>query len=340
MPSEVYPYKSFFLKKVLVNDIRAIIFSGVQHGSRMMRIQPFNGFYGTFFLGFNHLLIYDNLSNDNLAGALSPFIASGLVRRIKFQGLRGQHTQVKCYNDALRRAKLRGVHWLAAFDVDEFIALPKHDCLPIFLKDFESNASIGGVALNWRWIPSEGRIWRERTSDGDHSTVRYMTVMRQAKYATGVGSDIVKSIVLVNRTVSFAGMHHANYIAPAVAVTPSTRVHVPSTFHSPPDIDEASLLHFHTRTFEEFLFKIERWKSTSYFISHCPNCESDLDTLASEYLHWLNSTNQRAGLLVYEPRLRSYVTHGATEAFMKKRSQLIDRALSYCDPRSSPMHQN
>eukprot|EP01041_Mallomonas_annulata_P013814 gene13814-29375_t len=281
-------------------------------------------------IGFDHILIYDNLSTDNLRLSLGPFMKAGLVERLRFPGLRGQHTQVKSFNNALKKCRDSGVRWLAAFDSDEFISMSSHRCLTTFLRKIARNKTVGGLALNWRWISAPGKIWRERTANGSR---RFITVMEEAGFNTGVGSDTLKSIVYVNRTIKLASMHHGEYFPPAVAIAPSSGHAVVGPFHSPPELNDLSMLHFHTRSFEEFLLKIDRWRTTSYFPSHCPNCEADLQTLSSEYLRWLNSTNTRVSRQTYNPQLAAVVQHLPTEKFMRTKSSTIYEVLNYCLPK-------
>lgn len=276
-------------------------------------------------LGFGHLLIYDNNSTDNLSDALYPFVQAGYVTRFRLLEIRGQHSQQKSYRKALTYAKRNKVKWLMAFDVDEFVSpgSSQRCALPKLLMSLESNASIGGLALNWRWIPSYGHIWRNRSADG---TIVFSNIIEQSNFSTGVANHHVKTIVYTNRTVGFTTVHHAHYVSPAIAVSPTRLHHVASSVFDPPDISRISLLHYHTRTFEEFLYRIRRWQP-SHFESHCPNCDANITTIGLEYLNWLNSTNVR-GIQTYHPQLSITVPpHKKTRRFLETMSKRMNRII-------------
>eukprot|EP00607_Mallomonas_marina_P009517 CAMPEP_0182417846 /NCGR_PEP_ID=MMETSP1167-20130531/2285_1 /TAXON_ID=2988 /ORGANISM="Mallomonas Sp, Strain CCMP3275" /LENGTH=320 /DNA_ID=CAMNT_0024591653 /DNA_START=154 /DNA_END=1113 /DNA_ORIENTATION=- len=207
-------------------------------------------------IGFDKLIIFDNRSKDNLKPSIQPFIDEGLVEYSLDVGTGGMHNQIERYNEALKKLQKLDVKWFLMIDVDEFVAMSYGHCLPKFLKKFERNETVGGVALNWRWIPSKGRIWRHRNTDG---SVKFVDIFDASGYETGVGSDLIKTVVKVNYTTYYETMHHAHYRPKSYAVSPTTGAIVTGPFQPRHDINDVSVLHFHTRTFEDYLFRVRRW---------------------------------------------------------------------------------
>ena len=177
----------------------------------------------------------------------------------------GYTSQISVYNEALRRCKRRGVVWLAALDADEYLtptsvypystSTSTHR-LPLALSHLEANDSVAAVAVNWRWIPTGGTIWRPRTATPTAS-LRVVTPMEEANFRTGIDNEVIKSVLKVNRTLRYRHMHYATYVDPSAAIRVTSQQAAIGPIVSPPEVLTFSVLHFRTRSFEDFLLKIQ-----------------------------------------------------------------------------------
>lgn len=94
-------------------------------------------------VGVDHMLIYDDSSEDNIATALSPFIQSGFVELIpwpRFQ--QGRNGQFLAYQHALAYNRNRSF-WLAMIDCDEFLFSPSDVSLKEQLQKREKYPALG-----------------------------------------------------------------------------------------------------------------------------------------------------------------------------------------------------
>lgn len=104
-------------------------------------------------IGVEHFYLYNNLSTDEYASILAPYVAKGDVELIEWSFRANSHAewdriQVNAYKDAVNRSK-DATKWLAIVDVDEFIVPIKAKNLKKLLSPYESNKGIGGVCIPW-----------------------------------------------------------------------------------------------------------------------------------------------------------------------------------------------
>lgn len=104
-------------------------------------------------VGVEHFYLYNNLSQDNYREILQPYIDSGEVDLIEWLYPSNnmpdwESLQIKAYNNALERSRSK-TKWLAIIDADEFIVPIQSKDLKVFLAQFETDKTIGGVTANW-----------------------------------------------------------------------------------------------------------------------------------------------------------------------------------------------
>eukprot|EP01041_Mallomonas_annulata_P002170 gene2170-4221_t len=227
-----------------------------------------------FLIGVNHVLVYDNESTDNIKVALAPFIAEGLVELIYFPG---KGVQAKAYTDALAKAKKDGIVWLAALDVDEYIAPIADRCLHDFLNKFVDQKNTGGIRLNWQYVNSMGKLWRWDNGILDQ------TVLDRTGFYTGRSDSHVKTIARVARTYKFMDAHYALHPTGINSISPDNGKKGTYHFTNPPQTKQAVMIHTHVRTLEEWIFKRLRGRG-SVRSNQCPYCNSTLEILTSEWL--------------------------------------------------------
>jgi len=111
--------------------------------------------------GFDHFILYDDGSTDDLQQAMSPFVSAGYVTLRSVGTLSSRRndkdvsTQTNCYSDALQRANSV---WMAFIDVDEFIVpqLPNNTVASVLEEQLQDSA-VGGMLLRTVLFGSSGR---------------------------------------------------------------------------------------------------------------------------------------------------------------------------------------
>jgi len=227
-----------------------------------------------FLLGVEHVLVYDNDSNDNLKKSLEPFESAGLVHIVKILGV---GVQAESYSDAIIRARNANATWLAAIDVDEYIVPILDKCIPNFLYRYQNDSHIAGIRLNWHFATSLGRLSRFENGIVDDSFV-----IDRTGFYSGKSDPHVKTIVKVAYTSKFIDPHYAMHVNKTYSVSPDSRKVGTYHFSSPPEVKTAVLLHVHVRTLEEWIMKRHRGfadRKTSF----CPYCNASLEILTAEW---------------------------------------------------------
>jgi len=108
-------------------------------------------------VGFDKFYLYANDCTDDTESILQPYINSGLVEMIVFNG---ERMQFAAYEDCLERCCCK-TEWIAFFDLDEFIVPVEFKSLLPILDSLSSNCS--QVLLKWLSFGSNGN---EKMTDG------------------------------------------------------------------------------------------------------------------------------------------------------------------------------
>ena len=103
-------------------------------------------------LGFEHILIYDNESNDGSEHLLEQMAKAGLITLRRWPDRAGHSPQLSCYADATISCTTR---WIMFLDLDEFINLPRDATIGDFLARFDPD--VAAIGLNWRLFGSAGQ---------------------------------------------------------------------------------------------------------------------------------------------------------------------------------------
>jgi hypothetical protein len=102
-------------------------------------------------VGVEHLFLYNNLSDDDYAEVLEPFVAEGSVTLIDWPMYPGQD---QAYDDCVERT--RGAwRWVAFIDLDEFLFSPRIRPVPELLTQFEH---VPGVGVPWAQFGTSGHM--------------------------------------------------------------------------------------------------------------------------------------------------------------------------------------
>jgi hypothetical protein len=104
-------------------------------------------------VGFEHLYLYDNDSNDDCGPVVRPFVARGQVTLHKWPGIGQQSNVFQNCLDTYRGS----ARWIAFIDDDEFLFPAKTNNLQEILPEYEQHA---GLAICWLLFGSNGHRTR------------------------------------------------------------------------------------------------------------------------------------------------------------------------------------
>ena len=207
-------------------------------------------------MGVEKFYIYDNESSDNTREILAPYVESGLVDYVYWEG---QKQQLAVYDDCFERHRLEA-RWIAVIDLDEFIVPVKDATIPDFLKRFET---FSVVEINWLVYGSSGA----RTKEPGGVMERFR---RHSPLCHRLNTH-VKSIVDPRRVFTMTGCHEAARISGRAA--DSHGVPLKKGFRDrEPQQDVIHINHYAVKSYEEFLSKrargrarVDTQRSMNYF---------------------------------------------------------------------------
>lgn len=106
-------------------------------------------------IGADHIVVYDNESEDNQKEVIADYIQDGFVDYIH---VAGKGMQISVYNDAVKKYKNKS-KYLAFIDGDEFLLpLEKGSLYDIVDDILTKNPNAGGLAVNWRMFGPAGHV--------------------------------------------------------------------------------------------------------------------------------------------------------------------------------------
>ncbi len=143
-------------------------------------------------MGFEHVVIYDNNSTDDLAGAVAPFVERGLVTVVPWPTV---PASPGAHLDFLRRFGPT-CDWTAFFDADEFLVERRPGDLARTLAAARGPA----VAVNWRYYGGAG-----------HETVPRGLLTGRFDRAAPVLNHHVKVIARPREVVGYRNSHNFYY---------------------------------------------------------------------------------------------------------------------------------
>jgi capsular polysaccharide biosynthesis protein len=199
-----------------------------------------------FVIGFDTVIILDNLSSDDTAAKAQSFSQSQDIRILRSPES-GTGYQTSAYFRALASLGSE-FDWMAFFDADEFLVFKEDLRLREILSRFSDQAAIG---INWAMFGSSGHLSAQpgltvenfqRRSDATFYPNRHVkSIIRP----TGV-SGIINGHMFIADTpyIDLAG-RQINWASPGITA-------------APPNYDIAKLHHYFTRSRQEWLAKIAR----------------------------------------------------------------------------------
>ena len=149
-------------------------------------------------VGVEHFYIYDNESNDGIKNILLPYIQSGIVDYLYWNG-KGQ--QRNMYNDCLLKHKYE-TKWMGFIDIDEFVVPISKKTIPEILNDYDGYA---GLSVHWVMYGDGGHKkegndlvidrFRKRASDNFERNMEVKSIINP-RFC--VGMDAHKPYVYLN----------------------------------------------------------------------------------------------------------------------------------------------
>jgi hypothetical protein len=137
------------------------------------------------FLGFSHIVIYDNSDRNEMAYLSEKY--KPFVTVIHFPG---RFKQYDAYNHFTLKYKCI-YRWGAFIDSDEFIVLRSHNNIESFLKEY---CEEGAVALNWLLFGNNGHLVYENMPVLQRFTRRCRAVDRHVKAIVNlIGVDFINN---------------------------------------------------------------------------------------------------------------------------------------------------
>jgi hypothetical protein len=238
-------------------------------------------------LGFEYIIIYDNNSLIPVRETLYEYIKLGVLEVIDWPHEDGQ--QLMAYNDCIKYLKSKSF-WIAFVDVDEFITLKRHKSINDFLPDYHQYA---GVCLNWLVYNANGFLEKQ---DG----------LVVDTFTESISKDDpinmhIKVILQPRKVTSMINAHWATCKDGFIQVN-EHREPITQGFSKFTN-DIAFIRHYYTRSYEEWVEKLER------------GCVATATTNKPEHLFWL-----------YNPNLRIY-----KNKFQKEKLKRVSRYLTIND---------
>lgn len=194
--------------------------------------------------GADHFYIYDNDSTPEFKKILQPYIDANIVTYTQFPG---KARQYEAYNNAFKRFKFES-RYMVWIDGDEFI-FPKSKSTITEIVDeiLTPNPNASALGVNWIFYGSNGH----EKADYSLGVLNRFTA-RDAK----VNSQI-KTIANPRKINFFLNPHYAMYFDGQYSVNELGNPFV-GPFNKEDTADKISINHYHTKSYEEWIKKVER----------------------------------------------------------------------------------
>jgi Glycosyltransferase family 92 len=182
-------------------------------------------------VGFEHLFLYNNRSQDGFAEVLAPYVAERTVTLTDWPEFPGQLT---AYDHCIRNHG-EGWRWMAFIDLDEFLFSPRLRPVPEVLSRYEH---LPGLGVVWATFGTSGHATRP-AGLAIESYVQRLAGRRHLRQ--------YKSVVDPTAVTRAYGPHSFAYRDPALATVPVPRFAA---------WDDLRVNHYLTRSEEEYRGKL------------------------------------------------------------------------------------
>lgn len=191
--------------------------------------------------GADHIILYDNESDDGLTEIIADFIQSGYV---EYQYIEGRGRQCSAYNDCVKRLR-RKSRYIAFIDGDEFLVPLKEKALGQTVREIMSESpNAGGLAVNWRMFGSGGHVNRPE------GLVTENFLYRAKDF--GEGNGCIKSVVNPRFVWEYRHAHYPVYYPGFYNVDEAGQT-VCGPYHMDQKPEKIRINHYFTKSREEWI---------------------------------------------------------------------------------------
>ena len=206
-------------------------------------------------LGFNHIYLIDNSSNDKLDNILNPKFKSDVsIIDIRSENVIDNFSdyQIKLYTSLYNIFNFK-YDWLAFFDIDEFLILHKDNNIQEYLnRDIFKN--VDQIHVNWIIFDDNDQL---HYSPGS-LIERFPRISKKFYDLYGPYANGVKSILRSNLDLKFLTMHTAISNTESKLITTDNDGNSSDEYYSShryASYEYAQLNHYITKSTEEYLTK-------------------------------------------------------------------------------------
>ena len=207
-------------------------------------------------IGFEKFILGDNNfpNIEKLSDVLQDYINKSIVDMIEVYG--SSISQNKFFGIIYEKYKTKCA-WISFFDVDEYLQMHLEDNKSISIKDYLSNPifeKCESICINWLIYPDNNLLYYDNRSVIE----RFTSPNYKHKE-----NRLVKSIVRGNLNKKIFYQERLNPHVPDKSVficnsMGKRLIHYDSMYINPPLLKYAYLMHFTTKTVEEYINKIKR----------------------------------------------------------------------------------
>ncbi|GEL44548.1 hypothetical protein MEX01_51390 [Methylorubrum extorquens] len=193
-------------------------------------------------LGFEKIIVYDNMSTDGTREILERFSEALNVIVIDWDRSDRMY-QMDAFKDAVVRFGV-SFDWMGFIDSDEFIVLHEHDCISDFIEEYNHASA---VVLNWALFGSSGHLTRPSGLLIEEFKFRAKPEERRARH--------VKSFIKVSDFIDVGPNPHVFNV----------RGQTVNVLHNPPEWEElgitaGSAIYETCQINHYFLKSLEEWR--------------------------------------------------------------------------------
>ena len=189
-------------------------------------------------LGIDEFYIYENNWRCNLNYEY--------INKIPFDG---NAKQIPAYNHYFENYSDKA-DWVVVIDIDEFIVLKKHNNIKELITDYD-NGQVDGIGINWVLFGDNGL---DKVYDDNYSVIDRFT--RSGASPNRHVKVIVKSI----KDLKYKNPHTPEH---GLKIIDTSHNRIIGPFNCTGITEVAQINHYHTKTKEEYLAKINRGRATT-----------------------------------------------------------------------------
>lgn len=213
-------------------------------------IQEFINFYKK--LKFNKIILYDN--NDILDHSLEIIIKKNIINKfVKLINYRGiKRPQIKAYNDCYTENN-NNYDWIAFYDIDEYLYIKNYTNINKFLSLNRFN-KCQSILINWKYYGDNNKLFYEKKPLKERFVVPFYFKKKKLNKIQKIFYSAVKSLVRGKLKLIWGKFPH--YFKNTKNCRPDGTFI--KNYLSSPQYSVAYIIHYITKSTEEFIERINR----------------------------------------------------------------------------------